>query len=83
MAEACATNSSPDLSGLEGEGDEHLKDVPAVEIWHQTFKRQSKGRRLVEKYNEIVEGEEIEFATPEAESDLYEALEVEALLSAI
>jgi len=39
MLEAHEANESPDLSYLDGEGDEHLKDIPALEIWRQTFKR--------------------------------------------
>ena len=39
MLEARGANESPDLSYLDGEGDEHLKDIPALEIWHQTFKK--------------------------------------------
>jgi len=32
-------NESPDLSYLDGEGDKDLKDVLALELWRQTFKR--------------------------------------------
>lgn len=39
MLEAHEANESLDLSYLDGEGDEHLKDTPALEIWCQTFKR--------------------------------------------
>jgi hypothetical protein len=39
MLEAHEANESLDLSYLDGEGDEHIKDVPALELWRQTFRR--------------------------------------------
>jgi len=55
MAEASAANNSPDLSYLDGEGDEHLKDIPALEIWRQTFKRNVKTSIVRSKYKYVVQ----------------------------
>ena len=52
MAEA---NNSPDLSYLDGEGDEYLKDIPALDIWRQTFKRRVKTSLVRIKYKYVVQ----------------------------
>jgi len=55
MAEASGANNSPDLSYLDGEGDEHLKDIPALEIWRQSFKRRVKTSLVRIKYKYVVQ----------------------------
>jgi hypothetical protein len=55
MAEASMAKNSPDLPYLDGEGDEHLKDIPALEIWRQTFKRRVKTSLVRIKYKYVVQ----------------------------
>jgi hypothetical protein len=50
LAEANAANDSSHISYLDGEGDEHLKDIPALELWCQTFKREMKIARVKIRY---------------------------------
>jgi hypothetical protein len=54
MLEAREANESPDLSYLDGEGDEHLKDVPALELWRQTFKRDMASFTVKLRYKYVV-----------------------------
>lgn len=51
--EASAASVSPDLSDLDGEGDEHLKDIPALEVWRQTFKRELKASSVKRKWEYV------------------------------
>jgi hypothetical protein len=55
MLEAREAGESPDLSYLDGEGDEHLKDIPALELWRQTFKREVKTSLVKIRYKYVVE----------------------------
>jgi hypothetical protein len=51
--EASAVSVSPDLSDLDGKGDEHLKDILALKVWHQTFKRELKASLVKRKWEYV------------------------------